>query len=126
MKRMWIGVGLLAVVLICGIWASNQMEEVHREIAEDLNRAAQSALKEDWDMAGALFARAEKTWEKKHIFASIFSDHAPIENVESLFAQAEISAQAESAESFATACACLASQLEAIGESHSFNLRNLL
>lgn len=126
MKRMWIGVGLLAAVLLIGIWASNQMGQIHGEIARDLNRAAQSALDEDWDMAGALFARAEKTWEKKHILTAIFSDHAPIENAEALFAQLKISAQAENAESFATACACLASQLEAIGESQSFNLRNLL
>ena len=126
MKRMWIGVGLLAAVLIVGIWASNQMEEIHQEIARDLERAAQSALEEDWDMAGALFARAEKTWEKKQILTSSFSDHAPIENAEALFAQLKISAQTENTESFATACACLASQLKAMGESHSFNLRNLL
>jgi len=126
MKRMWIGVGLLAAVLIVGIWAANRMEEIHQEIARDLDRAAQSALKEDWDMAGALFTRAEKTWNKKRTLTSIFSDHAPIEEAESLFAQLRISAQAENGESFATACACLSSQLKAMGESQSFNLRNLL
>ena len=126
MKRMWIGVGLLAAVLIIGIWASNRMEEVHQEIAKDLDRAAQCALKEDWDKALALSARAEKTWEKNRVLTAIFSDHAPIENAESLFAQLKISAQAESVESFATACAALASQLEALGESHRFTLWNLL
>ncbi|MBR3949841.1 MAG: DUF4363 family protein [Oscillospiraceae bacterium] len=126
MKRMWIGVGLLAAVLIVGICAANRMEEIHQEIAKDLDRAAQSALKEDWDMADALFARAEKTWNKKRTLTSIFSDHAPIEEAESLFAQLRISAQAENEESFATACACLGSLLKAMGESQSLNLRNLL
>ena len=125
MKRMWIGVGLLVAVLIVGIWTANRMEEIHQEIAKDLERAAQSAMEGDWDMAGALFARAEKTWEKKRMFASVFSDHAPIEDAEALFAQIRILSQAENGESFATACACLASQLMAIGESQSFNLRNL-
>lgn len=126
MKRMWIGVGLLAAVLISGIWASGQMEKIHQEMAKDLNRAAQCAMDEDWDMAGALFARAEKNWEKKRTLTAAFSDHGPIENVDSLFAQLEISAWAENEESFATACACLASQLEALGESHRFTLWNLL
>ena len=126
MKRMWIGVGLLAAVLIVGIWTMGQLEQIHQNAAKDLENAAENALEGDWNMALALAARAEKNWGKKRTLTAALSDHAPMENAESLFAQLKISAKLRNEESFATLCSCLASQLKALGESQSFNLRNLL
>ena len=44
MRRMWIGIGLLALVLMGSIWASEWMGNVHDGMARDLERAAELAM----------------------------------------------------------------------------------
>ena len=126
MKRMWIGVGLLAAVLISGIWVAGQMREIHQEMAKDLNRAAACVLDEDWDMATALAARAEKDWSKKRPLTASFADHEPLEDIDALFAQLAVYSRLRDKAAYSSICADLASQLEALGESHRFTFWNLL
>ena len=59
MKRIWIGIGLLIVLLIGGLWISNTIADTHLPSAEDLEEASQLALEGDWDRASALMNRAK-------------------------------------------------------------------
>lgn len=126
MKRMWIGIALMALVLAAGLWVAEVMEQVHYPLAEDLDRAAQLALEEQWDTANVLAVRTEQTWQKKRPVTAAFAEHEPLENIDALFAQLEVYAVTRDAPSFSAACVYLARQLEALGECHSFTIFNLL
>ena len=126
MRRMWIGIGLLALVLVGGIWASEWMGNTHEEMARDLDRAAELAMTDRWEEAVLKLIRAEEQWQKKRPVTAAFADHEPLEEIDGFFAQLKIFAAGEKESDFASACAYLARQLEALGDNHSFTLYNLL
>ena len=53
MKRIWIGILLLSVLLVAGFWLSGFMKEAHLPVAQDLRRAGELALEEPWGQAEA-------------------------------------------------------------------------
>lgn len=126
MKRMWIGVVLLAVLLISGILVTEFMERTHGPIAEDLAEAAALAMEGHWDKAEALTVKVRKSWEKRLPLTAAFVDHEPMEEVEALFARIDVCARERNRLDFASTCAYLAKLMEALGESHSLNFRNLM
>lgn len=126
MRRMWIGIGLLALMLVGGLWAADWMQQAHGEMAADLNRGAQLALENRWEEAERQADRAERAWQKKRPVTAAFADHEPLEEIDGLFAQLRIFAAAGKGADFAATCGYLAQQLEALGDDHRFTLYNLL
>lgn len=126
MKRIWIGIGLLIVLLIGGLWISNTMADTHLPSAEDLEEASQLALEEDWDRASALMNRAKEKWQKKWRVTASFADHEPMDEIDGMFAELTVYAKARDTEEFSGTCAHLAKLMKAMGDSHSFNWWNLL
>lgn len=126
MKRIWFGVGLLVALLVLGILSSNFMERTHLTQAEDLNRAAELAASGNWPAAVDSYSAAKEAWDRKQFLIAALCKHEPIDQIEGLFAQLEVSAAARNSESFSSTCVYLARQLEALGKSHSLSLENLL
>ena len=126
MKRMWIGAALLAALLISGILVTEFMERTHGPNAEDLEQAAALAMEGSWDRAEALTAKVRKSWQKRLPLTAAFVDHEPIEEIEGLFAKIDVCARERNRLDFSSACAYLSQLMEALGESHSLNLRNLV
>lgn len=125
MKRGWIGSGLLAVLLIISLLVTWCMDRFHQPVAEELERAADYALAEDWENADALVRRARADWDKHWSFSAAFADHEPMEDIDALFAQTEVYRKIRDEAAFAAACAELARQVEAMGEAHGITWRNL-
>ena len=126
MKRMWIGTALLVLMLVSGILVTEFMERSHQPGAKDLNRAAALALDDEWGKAEALTARAQENWQKTRKITASFVDHEPMEEIDGLFAEIEVYASARDEISFSAACAYLAELMDALGESHSLKLWNLM
>lgn len=126
MKRSWIGAGLLAALLLFGILSSRWMGGNHSSIARDVEQAALAALREDWGQALRLTEQAKQDWEQNWGISAALADHSPMEQVNTLFAQLEPYAAAREAVAFAGVCAQLATEIQAIGEAHSFTWWNLL
>ena len=126
MKRIWFGVGLLVALLVLGIWSSSFMERTHLTHAESLNRAADLAAAGNWSTAMDLCSDAKKAWDQKQFLIAALCTHEPMDQIEGLFAQLEVSAAAQNSESFRSTCVYLARQLEALGKSHNLNLENIL
>ena len=118
MKRIWIGIGLLAALLAVGLWLGEFMEDAHQPGARDLNRAAQAAQEGNWDTAKALAARAGEIWQKKWRVTAAVADHEPMDEMDGLFAEVKVYGRQEDTTQFSAACAHLASLLNAMGESH--------
>lgn len=126
MKRIWIGIALLAVVLVSGCLASHFMEHHHMSIAEDLDRAAQLALEDQWEGALSITARARENWQKKRPITACFAEHEPLDEVDETFARLEIYAAVREEISFGSECAGLAEKLRALAQCHKFTFWNLM
>lgn len=126
MKRIWIGIGLLAVLLISGIWAAESMERSHLPGAKDLRRAAELVLEEDWSQAEALTGRAREKWEEKWRVTASIADHEPMDEIDGMFAELKTYASIRDEVAYSGTCAHLAELLEAMGHAHTFNWWNFL
>ena len=125
MNRIWFGAALLAALLFVGIGSGMMMEQIHRPPAADLIRASELALEGNWKGADNFAAAARRGWDKRRNMVAALTEHGPMDQIEGLFAQLEVYGKTQDAASFGSTCRYLASQLEALGRSHSFNLQNL-
>lgn len=125
-RRFWYGLGILTAFLVLGLWVAWGMETMHRPVTLQLEQAAQAAMDGDLGTGGALLKRAESIWQQRRGLTAAMADHAPMEEIDSLFAQAEIYVQCGSAAEFAAYCSRIAKLVEAVGEAHGLNWQNLL
>ncbi len=126
MKRMWIGVGLLAVVLISGIWTGNRMIQTHLPCADDLENSAACAMAEDWAGAGKLAAQARNTWQKNRKVSASVTDHEPMDEIDAIFEELEVYRAREETAAYSAGCMYLAEQLRDLGNSFKLSWWNLL
>lgn len=124
MKRIWFGAALLAALLILGFCSSALMERTCFSIAENLTKAGELAMDGDWTKAQKNASAAQADWSKRRLLIAALSDHEPMDQTDGFFAQLEIYGRAQDAVSYSSTCNYLASQMEALGKSHSFNLPN--
>ena len=126
MKRMWIGVGLLVLFCALGIFTAIGMKNIHDPIADALTRASAAAVQEDWKQAAVHFHAARSKWETNRRLTAAVADHAPMEEIDSLFSELAIYLQERESPHFSATCAHLAALTRAMGEAHTINWWNLL
>ena len=125
MKRSYLGLGLLGLLLILGILTSRRMDNIHLPLSHGLERAAQLALEEDWESADTMVETVRAAWEKSAPFIAALTDHSPMESLKAHFAQLAVCRQLRDRAGFAALCAEMACQLEAISEAQQLTLKNL-
>jgi len=125
MNKLWLGIALLAILLLVGWIAGSALHHIHQQLAKDLEAAAETA-QTDFREANALARNAEKKWKKSRHLASALADHEPLEEMDSLFAQLKIYASGEHKTQYGAICADLASLARAIGEEQCLYWWNLL
>ena len=123
MKRLWIGIGVLLVLLAAGIVLTSVFSAVHTPLAQTLSRAAFSAQAGDHDTSQALVAEAQQQWEACRRFSAAVVDHRLLEEMEELFAQLRF---AQDSREIAALCARLASRAAEMAESQAITWWNLL
>lgn len=126
MKRSWIGLFLLIVLLVGSLIASNIMLTVHRESAEKLEQAAQFALDGNWTGAAFATAQARQQWERYDFLRSALADHAPGEEIDACFAALQIYGASAESVGFAALSKQTAQMIRAIGDANSLKFHNLL
>lgn len=126
MKRFWIGVILLALLLVVGLWITVAIGGAQERIADILGQAEDEILRGDLVSADELIQNAYNQWQESwHGTASVV-DHAPMDEVDGLFAQLQAYSKAGQTEHMAAYCARLSLLIEAIGESQALTWWNLL
>lgn len=126
MKRGWIGLTLLLVLLVSGAVSAWRVQSWQSPLAEAVDQSGRAALAGDWAQAEAILYQTEQQWQKNWHSVAAFADHGPMEAVDGLFAQLRIYAALEEGSAFGAVSAELARQLEAIGEAQVPNWWNLL
>ena len=126
MGRLWIGVGILAVMLAMAIgllWGSQAFFE---DFSDNLEQDGASALAGNWTSATQKAEKSRAQWEKYRHFWSAFTDHEPMEQMQELFSRLEIYRQKQLEVDFAAVCGSLVQMAEAIDESHSLKWWSVL
>lgn len=126
MNRLWIGVGILVILLVMGIgllWGSRVFFE---ELSQEVEQAGELALSGNWQAAGEKAAKSREKWEHWRKFWSSFTDHEPVEQVQALFSQLELYEKQRLEVDFAAVCLNLSQLAEAIDESHSLRWWSVL
>jgi hypothetical protein len=126
MGKFWLGAGLLALFLALGLWVSSVMDTVHMDISQDLSEAAELTLAGDMEQGYFLAQQAQAQWEKKWHGSACVADHAPMDEIDGLFAQLPVYRQAEQPGDFAACCTRLSMLVAAMSEVHSLTWWNLL
>lgn len=109
MKRLWVGIILLVVLLAGTLAVTVAMDRIYAPITEALE-------------AGDLEA-AEVRYQRWRDLTAAFADHGPMEEMDALFARAEI---CEDEQERKALCAELAKRAQAMSNAHSPTWWNLL
>jgi hypothetical protein len=125
-RRFWYGLGVLAMLLVLGLWTAWGMEKLNQPVADALEQAAQAAVGGDMAQGMALAERAQNHWCQNRGRMTAVADHGPLEEIDSLFAQVQIYADTGKTADFAAYCTRLAKLVTAVGEAHGLNWQNLL
>ena len=64
MKRFWLGLGILAALLILGFWVQHSSKDLHKPVVDALKKAQSSAVAEDWEQTEKMVEQAEKHWHR--------------------------------------------------------------
>ena len=123
MKRVWIGAGLLAVLLAAGFLAAFALEGLCSG-AGKLERVGRLALEENWDAAEELVEDVEDNWEDRRWLLTALADHEVIEDMEAALAQLKSLIQTRDAAACHALCNSLAKKMEAVGKANSLTLEN--
>ena len=126
MKRFWIGLGVLCVILALGISLNLWMEKLHTDLARELEQAGTLAQEEQWEQAGQVARQAYARWQERRRLLAAVVDHEPLEEMERLFSQRWVYRQRHWVTDLAAPCLQLARQAEAVGDSHILTWWNLL
>ena len=126
MKRLWLGIGVLAVFLAASLLLSWYLPGLHRDLSDQLCTAAQAAEHGDMEEAARLAGSAKQRWEHSRYFVASFTDHEPLENLDSLFEELDVYRTADLPVDYAATCIQLSELCLAIAESHCLTWWNLL
>lgn len=126
MKRCWFGLALLLVLLAASLVTTWHMDRIYAPLSETMSQAGERALRDDWGNALYLMDRAADSWQGHWKLSAAFADHEPMEDINALFTQLQVSAALRDGPGFAALCAHLSAELQAMGDAHSFVWWNLL
>ena len=125
-RRFWLGLGILLLLMAVGVWGVWGMGRIHDPVADTLDQAAKAAMEEDLDRAVSLSRQAEQAWQGKRDLAAAGSDHEPMDEIESLFAELEVYALEKEQMEFAAGCLRLSKLVRAMADAHSLRWWNFL
>ena len=126
MNRLWLGIVLMATLLAAGIWVGSYMNTTGTAISSTLYSAAAAALSGDWQAASGLAETARNQWDAAWHRIAAMADHAPMDEIDGLFAQLRRYQETGVIADFAAYCSRISQLITAVGEAHSFNWWNLL
>lgn len=125
MRRFWLGVGLLAVLLALGVTATLGVKGFCRPLKAQLRQAQQAALEKDWDRALELQEKSRGQWQRYRKLCAAITDHAPMERIDEMFRTLEVFGREQDAVRFAQTCAQIGAVAEAVEEAQAVNWWNI-
>ena len=124
MRRVWLGAGLLAILLTLGLLTGAAMKASVCPDTEDLTAAAEAARRGDWEQAKALTVQVRADWEQMKWAAEMLSDHETLGQIDTAFAQLSACEYADPV-GYATLCTAIAQDLQSVVKNHICSWQNI-
>lgn len=126
MWRFFLGLGLLLALFGLCFTVMVYAQRTCAPLSDKLDQAAGAAL--SGDTAGALTTvrSCRRDWDALWGKTAAFTDHAPMDEIDSLFSQLEAYGASGNREHMAAVCARLSELVQAIGEAQQLSWRNFL
>ena len=119
MNRLWIGIAIMILFLAMGLgllWGSNTF---FQSFSRDMEQISAHALGANWADADKLLEKCQQKWETYRHFWASFTDHAPMEQMDTLLSQLDVYRRRQLGVEFAVVCNNISHLAQAIDESHS-------
>lgn len=126
MKRFWLGLGILAALLILGLWVEHSGEKLHKPVVDALKKAQSAAAAEDWEQTDKLIKQAQDHWHSAMDIRAAVCDHDYLEEINTGLAALKVWRDAKDPAATAALCAELINRIEALEEAQRLSLRNVL
>lgn len=126
MKRVYLGLGLLLVILALGICLTAVFCRIHQPLATILDRAGEAALTGQSEEAAALARKAGDHWRRWRNLTAAVADHEPLEEMDLLFSRLDVLVRLQYWEEFALCCCDLSAMAKAMADSQCLAWWNLL
>ena len=126
MKRLYIGICLLAAILGAGLSVSAALRQIHGPMEAALLEASRAALEENWEKASALTGEVRAEWNQRKPFLAAVTDQGPMEETDFYLAQLEILASRRKTAEFAALCRGLAEIMASASEAQAVSWPNFL
>ena len=124
--RLWLGIIILLLLLGAGLGIAYGATVLYPPMAELLEEAADNTLGEKFETGTKQGLEAKALWEKYRNLTATVADHTPMEEIDHLFVEMAVYAEADEAPHFAACCAQLAAMIRDICEARKLSLWNLL
>ena len=117
---------LLLILLAGGLLSAGYLTGYQTPLAEEMDRAGELALLQEMEQASRLAHGVRAQWQQRWKITAVFSDHQPMEQIDSLFAELAVYLQTKEDVHFAACCQNLSTLTRAVGEAHAINWWNLM
>lgn len=125
-RRFYLGIGILGFFLALCLLVTFSMAHANEPISDILEQASQEALSGDLETGASLARQAKADWQASRYGTASVADHTPMDEIDGLFAETEVFAQAKDAEHFAACCARLSVLIQAVADAHHPGWWNML
>ncbi len=125
-SRFILGIGLLLAIALAGFGGSYFLQQKNEPVAAALEQASVNALAGDVSVAMELALGAQSAWQKNWHPIAAMADHAPMDEIDSLFEQLQVYGNTANATELAAYCARLSQLIRAIPDAQLFSWWNLL
>ena len=125
-KRIYFGFALLIGFFLGGLYASKASDNICQPLSDTLEQASQYAQDNQLEKADQLIVAANEKWDKYWNRLAIIADHAPMDEINGLFAQAKTYLQTGAREDFAATCSRLSQLISAVSDAHKLTWWNLM
>lgn len=126
MKTFFIPAGVLAVILGFSLWTGYYVEGRMEHCGGLLEETDEAVRQEDWTAAAARLEQAYADWGRSQTFLHVVMEHEELDKAEELFAGAFAMCGEGEGAGLRTLLAQLMRQLEALAETQSLGIKNIL
>lgn len=126
MRQLWISAAILAGMVLLLFWNGAHLKALASPLLEDLDRAAQAAIREDWTTADRLTKQVQDRWEGHTNYLRLVQFHGEIDEVSMLLKEARGFLAVQDAGEYTAMNVRIAGTLEALSGLEEIDWGNLL
>jgi len=126
MKRLWISVAILLVMLGATLGNSWYLNNLISDFSHKLTSAHQLTSRDNWESARQLTEQVAGHWQEHDFYLHVMLPHRDIDDIHLTFQEVEEYLELEEADQYNAANAKLIAQLGLLAEMEQLNLKNIL